>query len=305
MAEGAEHCFREVADIPRTVVSALVDKEGGRNNNPACRRAFHIRINAGFCPRARLSWDDLITELEVGSNLVQILLGQLVGSGDQGDMHIPETCRVVEGFHQFRRLPGNGISHQGPVAEYITKTVAEPAAHLGDPVMCESGGGVRVAPILNQGDFRIRRAQYMIVCVVHRAVEPVGRGFGRHKGSRRDFYSTTGISRLFCWNTQNRLAEIHRIRTPDDTEKLPVGPGKLSKRASCSTNLPKGGKQSLDFPGDRSPWTMRREVRGPAPPALHRASPGQPQPAFVVREIKKESGETECLLPVRLLFPIP
>src|SRR5690606_37426438 len=85
----------------------------------------------------------------------------------------PELLRIPGVFNQFRGAPGQVAAGQGLVPEHITHALAELLAQFGNAFIRGATKRAGVTAVFNQGNGRVRRAQYVIAVYVNRTVKIV------------------------------------------------------------------------------------------------------------------------------------
>lgn len=122
--------------------------------------------------------------MAVPRNGDQIVLGQGFRTRHQLDMCSPEFVGAAGAFHQFGGAPGDIAADKGAMPEDVAQAFAEATADLDEFLVRCAAVGAGVAAIFNQRDLGVRRAEYVVPTLVHRAVEPTGLVRFGHRTSR-------------------------------------------------------------------------------------------------------------------------
>ena len=175
MTQPAEHRIGERAFVPRAVVTAAVDEEGRRDHHAAGARAPFI----GLDPRLRAPGGlfgflgVLPRQAQLARDGAQVVFGQFLRARHQFDVRTPEPLWILGALCQHGGAPGDVAVREWPMPKDVAQTLAQLVADLGDLLVGRPAVRARIAAVLDEGDWSIGGAEDMIVCLVHRPIQPV------------------------------------------------------------------------------------------------------------------------------------
>ena len=186
MTEPAEHRVGQRAFIPRAVVTATVDEEGGRDHDPARPRAALVGGNPRFgVPGGLFGVPGVVPrQVQIVGDRAQVVLGQGLRAGHQLDVRLPEPLRIIGALDELGGAPRDVAAGQRPMPEHVAQALAEIVADLADLFVGRPAVRTRVAAVLDERDLGVGGTEDVIVGDVHGPIEPITQPCLRHSTSR-------------------------------------------------------------------------------------------------------------------------